>query len=572
MDAVTVTGLSFAYPGGNAVTTTEQGEKPGVKSGGTPQVKPQEESGGTPRAESALALTDISFGVTAGQRVLLCGMTGSGKSTLLRCLKPELRPSGAFSGSVALEGESVDELDPQQSASAIGFVLQDPHQQIVMDNVRAELAFGLENLSVAPEAIHRRIAEIANFFGINTWLDKSTDALSAGQKQVVNLAAVIAMQPKLLLLDEPTAQLDPIASKDFTALLQRVNEELGITVIIIEHQIEEVLSASDLVLFLQEGRLALCGSPQEFISYLARTTSPFVTALPYATRLALENTQHSNHTEDDVWPLDVKEGRQWLRRHSAASGLDEPPSQKTVGPAQTTRLTDLREPVLSAQRIWYRYDRDEPYVLRELSLDVAAGQILGIVGGNGSGKSTLLNLLAGVSTPQHGRIRSAAGLKRAALPQDSTTLFLRDTLLDDVMSFAPRFGFTRAEALALLERLELSCYVDTHPFDLSGGEQQKAALAKLVLTGANLLLLDEPTKGIDTFAQRDLAAILDEQRQSGCAIVLVSHDLEFVSRCAERCVMLFDGTLIGADSTANFFASTMFYTTAAQRLTRGITT
>jgi energy-coupling factor transport system ATP-binding protein len=541
MDAITLQNVSFAYPAAQPTMARR-------------------------------VLDTVSFTVPLGSRTLLCGPTGSGKSTLLRLIKPELRPVGELVGQMLLADRLLDELDTVASAQAFGFVMQDPHQQIVMDNVRSELAFGLENLALDSDAIHRRIGEIANFFGITAWLDAQTSSLSGGQKQVVNLAAVIAMQPKILLLDEPTSQLDPIASKEFMALLSRANEELGITIIIIEHQLEEVLFDCNQVLFLDGGQLKFDGPPRDFAKYLAACAHDFLAALPCATRIALEYEKDCAPgllpPPLPLLPLDIKEGRWWLyQRPDVLEALTKASAEPQVEP-----LADRAQTVLSARRLWFRYARDGAYVLRELSVDVFAGEILGIVGGNGSGKSTLLNLLAGINTPQHGKIKRADQLKLASLPQDPTALFLRDTLTEELLDYAPRFSFGQAEVDALLARFDLERYRGVHPFDLSGGEQQKAALAKLLLTGAQCLLLDEPTKGIDYFAKQDLAQILKDLRAEGRAIVIVSHDLEFVAQCADRCVMVFDGNLIGESTTERFFADNMFYTTALQRLTRGLKT
>jgi len=522
---VKVSGLSFTYPGGTEV------------------------------------LKDLSFSVLAGSRVLLAGATGSGKSTLLRCLKPELTPHGRLVGELAVDGLAIGDFNPQLSAGRIGFVMQDPHQQIVMDTVKAELAFGLENLGTPPESIQRRIAEIANYFGIHSWVDRSTSDLSGGEKQLVNLAAIIAMQPRTLLLDEPTVGLDPIAAREFLELVQRVNDELGITVILVEHHQEDVLSHMNQVLYLEEGKLAFDGSPRSFALWLHESDRAQVRGLPVASRLYFNSLDQTTEVRDITEiPLGVREGRWWLWQHAASA--PEIPKLSTPSPCQSV--------VVEVKHVWFRYGKEDPYVLKDLSLKIESGSLLGIVGANASGKSTLLSLLFGAYKPQHGKIRQAHGARLALLPQDPTTLFIHDSLQDELMAHSRNFDYGEVEVQAMLERMGLSNKARRHPFDLSGGEQQKLALAKLLLTKPSILLLDEPTKGLDSLALDDLGKILRSFVDEGKTALIVSHDLEFVAATADECLMLFDGTSVGRGPVKEFFTGNMFYTTALQRITQGI--
>lgn len=532
---VQVANLSFAYPG-----------------------KPQTQ-----------VLRDISFNVPEGSRVLLAGATGSGKSTLLRCLKPELTPNGEFSGEILIGGKKIQDLSAQVSAGHIGYVMQDPHQQIVMDTVKAELAFGLENLGVPSKMIQRRVAEIAHYFGINAWVERSTSELSGGEKQLLNLAAIIAMQPRTLLLDEPTVGLDPIAAREFLELVQRVNEELGITLVLAEHRQEDVLSNMNHVLYLDEGKLAFNGNPREFAAWLHSSTHANYEALPVASRLYLAQAAHQN-TNPEVIPLDVREGRWWLWQHREEAPTFEGIQGGLASPSQRKDKAFVPRMVLKAKHLWYRYSKEDPYVLKDLSLDIAGGRILGIVGANASGKSTLLSVLSGTAKPQHGKVWHDSEVHLGTLPQDPTTLFIHDTVHEELMDHAARFCYGLAEVQEMLERMRLQDKVNHHPFDLSGGEQQKLALGKLLLANPSALLLDEPTKGLDSRALRDLTAILKYLSAQGKTILMVSHDLEFVARTTDECVMLFDGAMIGRSSTQEFFAGNMFYTTALRRITQGI--
>jgi len=453
-----------------------------------------------------------------------------------------------------------------------------------MDTVKAELAFGLENLGTPPEMIQRRIAEIANYFGINTWVDRSTSELSGGEKQLLNLAAIIAMQPRTLLLDEPTVWLDPIASREFLELVLRVNDELGITVILVEHYQEDVLSRVNQVLYLDEGRLAFDGSPREFALWLHESGNANRGALPVASRLYLN--QVDTKAAEDL-PLDVREGRWWLWQQvrdkgvsgcgAGGTGLGAPiwlcqigaPSPVPPAPQPDTPASSPRI-VLEARHVWYRYSKEGPYILKDLSLQVSSGSILGIVGANASGKSTLLSLLFGAFKPQHGKIRQAEDAHLALLPQDPTALFINDSVHDELMEHRRDFGYTELEVQGMLERMGLLDKAGRHPFDLSGGEQQKLALAKLLLTGPDVLLLDEPTKGLDSLALADLCGILKGISAEGKTVVIVSHDLEFVAAAADECLMLFDGASVGRGPVKDFFTGNILYTTALQRITQGI--
>jgi energy-coupling factor transport system ATP-binding protein len=477
---------------------------------------------------------DISFNLRPGTRTLLCGRTGCGKSTLLRCLKPELTPVGSLQGTVVLGGADLQTLQPQDSAAQLGFVMQDPSQQLVMDTVRSELAFGLENLGMPSGSIHRRIAEIAYYFNIQSWIDKPLTELSGGQRQLVNLAAVLAMQPRVLLLDEAAAQLDPIARRDFNNLVARVVEELDVCALQVDHDLEESFAAADQVLYLKDASLAFAGEPGDFAQYLQESEDDFLAALPYKAR----------------------------RRYS---------TQRRVAPGVASNNKHGKgQAALAAKGVWFKYTKSSPYVLRDLSFALHGGQVQAIVGGNASGKSTLLGVLAGALRPQHGAVRRSSGIRLAALPQDPLTLFFADSARDELANTAGQYGCGEGAADAMLARMGLADTAAAHPFDLSSGQQQKLALGKLLLTGADVYLLDEPTRGLDYFARQELALLIREQRAAGKAILITSHDLDFVADVADTVSMAFDGTLMATAPASEFFAANLFYTTAAMRLREAV--
>ncbi len=494
-------------------------------------------------------LSGLSFQVEAGSFTTLCGPSGCGKTTLLRLLKPELRPNGSCSGDIQWEGAPLSGLDRRRSAQDIGFVQQSPDNQLVTDQVWHELAFGLESLGKPQGEIRRRTAEIAAFFGLEPLFHRPVHRLSGGQKQLVNLAAALTAGPKLLILDEPTSQLDPGAASAFLETLHRVNQELGITVLLCEHRLEHAFSLSTQVIVLEEGRLLCHGTPQAVGRTLCRMRHPMAAMLPAPMEI------YACVPNALPCPASVAQGRLWLQRYAKDHPLAPVEPEAEEAPAG--------EPCLDCRDVWFGYAPGQP-VLRGLSLSLYPGQILALVGQNGSGKSTALSLLAGLRQPERGEIHAAG--KVAAVPQDPQVLFQHNTLGADLAQVCR--DSAQVEEMAKLCRV--GNLLDRHPYDLSGGEQQRAALAKVLLTRPKILLLDEPTKGLDGGSKKILAALLRDLGQAGAAIVLVSHDMEFCARYASRCSLLAQGTASPPAPPRRFFSGNLFYTTAVSRMTRGI--
>lgn len=500
-------------------------------------------------------LENINFRVDAGEFVALIGATGSGKSTLLRLLKRELMPLGTLNGSISYKGIDIQSMDARESACRIGYVMQRPEQQIVTDKVWHELAFALENMGLSQNAIRRRVAEMASYFGISDWFERSVSELSGGQKQLLNLASVMVAQPDILLLDEPTSQLDPIAANDFLNTVKKLNQDMGITVILIEHRLEEALPMSDRVLVLENGGLYLDLSPAQACEKL-RSHDRLLDAMPGAVRLF-----HKLNADGDC-PITVREGRRFLRDNFANrySKLDHAEVQRS------------EESVLRFQNVYFRYGRQYPDVLKGLNLDVRKGEIYCFLGANGSGKSTLLKLAAGICRAYSGsvqvlgrKIEKYAGqsLYRdcvSMLPQDAQTVFLRSSVREEMKD-------SKVDLSAL--PYSLDHLLDRHPYDLSGGEQQLVALAKVLATRPKILLLDEPTKGIDAHSQKAVLEILQKLKRDGVAVLMVTHDVEFAAKCADRCALFFRGEIVSEDIPNRFFDENNFYTTAANRVSRG---
>ncbi len=501
------------------------------------------------------ALTHLSFGINEGDFAVICGATGSGKSTLLRLLKKELAPLGEKSGKILYKHTPIDTLSQQVSASSIGFVMQNPEQQIVTDKVWHELAFGLENLHIPQNTIARRVAEMASYFGIEDWYDQSVEELSGGQKQLLNLASVMVMNPDILILDEPTAQLDPIAASDFIATIQKLNRDFSLTVLIAEHRLEELIPVCDRLIVLENGKLRTNGTPREVIGTIGGDL-PLLCAMPTAVRL------WHHLSEKNICPLTVREGRILIENNYKNTIRSLTPKEYTHSPL----------PALSMQDVYFRYKKNTPDVLRGLTLTVYENEIFCILGGNGAGKSTTLSTLAGILKPYSGTIKVFdKKLKEyknqslykdclAFLPQDVQTVFLKNTVKEELLD---------ANVDERTLPFDLSHLHDKHPYDLSGGEQQLLALAKVLATKPKILLLDEPTKGLDAYKKIRFSKILKDIKKAGVTVVIVSHDVEFSAICADRCALFFKGRIVSQGTPAAFFSENSFYTTAAGRMTRG---
>lgn len=506
-----------------------------------------------PEAETK-ALENISLTVHPGEFLVLCGPSGCGKSTLLRQLKTVLTPHGRREGAILFEGKPLDQWDQRQQSAKIGFVQQSPEHQLVTDKVWHELAFGLESLGYDTPFIRRRVAEIASFFGIQSWFYQAVSQLSGGQKQLLNLASVMAMQPSVLILDEPTSQLDPIAAGEFLATLGKLNRELGTTIILTEHRLEEVFPLASRAAVMDRGKLLVAGSPREVGEALKAQNHRMFLTMPAAMRVwAAVETEAAP-------PVTVREGRDWLAQYAAEHQLLPLPEEK--------RRSYPGGTAISCQGLWFKYEKDLPDVVKGLSLSVKKGEFLALLGGNGTGKTTSLKLLAGLLKPYRGQVsvNGAVGL----LSQNPQTLFVKKTVREDLYEiFQPEKGNQAlwdakvAQVAALCQLTEL---LDRHPYDLSGGEQQRAALAKVLLLEPDILLLDEPTKGLDAQFKQSFARILQRLLTQGVTILMVSHDIEFCASYAHRCALFFDGNLVTEGGPREFFAGNSFYTTAANRL------
>ena len=516
-------------------------------------------------AKGKHSLENVSLSIDQGEFLVLCGKSGSGKSTLLRQLKTVLTPNGKRTGEILFRGVPLKEVSDRDQSEKIGFVMQNPDDQIVTDKVWHELAFGLESLGCDQKTMRGRVAEMACYFGIQDWFHRDVATLSGGQKQLLNLASIMAMQPEVLILDEPTSQLDPIAASDFLNTVRKINTELGTTVIITEHRLEDIFPYADRAVVMDKGRIIADDAPGKVGQLLFEQSNPMFAAMPTPVRV------YYGAGGKGESPLTVRQGRSWLSRE-----FPERPKKNAI-PAPALP-EEIENPALVLKELWFRYEKDSPDILRGVSAEIPAGSLYAILGGNGAGKSTTLKAISGICRPYRGKVtlfgKPVEKYKSselfngclAMLPQDPKSLFVKKTVREDLSEMT--------KDKAAIDRIAALCQVtellDSHPYDLSGGEQQRAALAKVLLTDPKLLLLDEPTKGIDSFFKETFAEILADLKKQGITIVMVSHDVEFCARYADVVSMFFDGQILTTDTPRRFFGSNSFYTTAAHRMSRHI--
>lgn len=546
--------------------------------------------------ESHAALYQVSMEVEEGSFVVLCGKSGCGKSTLLRQFKSVLASHGEKKGEILYGGQNLEDVDLRTQSAEIGYVLQNPDNQIVTDKVWHELAFGLESLGYDTPTIRLRVAEMASYFGIHSWFLKNVSELSGGQKQLLNLASVMAMHPKLLILDEPTSQLDPIAASDFLETVRKINRDIGTTVILTEHRLEDVIPWADKVYVMDKGRMIADGTPNEIGEQLRTMGHDMFLSMPAPMQI------YAGTNSSLRCPLTVSQGRRWLSEELETKDIKikKEGNQEETAEKKTSifgKLAGLKKepekeiPEIRIKDVWFRYERDLPDVVKGLSLDIKKGEIFAVVGGNGTGKSTAMSLIARIRFPYRGKIYlegkeigkySDDELYHGFLgvmPQNPQSLFVKKTVREDLYevidgkrerkSDAYPIEMKKKDAVeGIVSLTRLEGLLDRHPYDLSGGEQQRLALAKVLLLRPKILLMDEPTKGIDNHYKKELGEILRKLSEHGVTILMISHDVEFCAQYADRTGLFFQGNVVTSEESKKFFAGNNFYTTAANRMAR----
>ena len=501
------------------------------------------------------ALNDINLTVNQGEFVTICGKSGCGKSTLLRHLKPILTPHGKTSGEIYFDGKSIYDLSDREQAENIGFVMQNPDNQIVTDKVWHELVFGLESLGINSAEIRSKAAEMASFFGIQNWFYENVANLSGGQKQILNLASVMVMNPTLLLLDEPSSQLDPISAHDFFTMLERINTELGVTIILSEHNLSEVFPLSDKVVVMEDGKITAENTPYKIGEELKQNS--MFAALPTPTKIYYSLGNNSGNC-----PITIRDGHKWLEKQQINEHFEFKSEKNRIN----------TEPILELKDVWFRYEKNSDDILKGLSFKVHENEFYAIVGGNGVGKSTALSVISKINKPYRGKVFINDDTKVAVMPQNPQSLFLKKSVLEELYDavFDVEKEKRKNEIEYVMKLCELDNLLENHPYDLSGGEQQRVALAKMLLRKPDLLVLDEPTKGFDACFKRKLAMILKSLQKNGMTVLMVTHDIEFCAEYADICAMFFDGNIVSEAPPRKFFAENNFYTTSAKRMADGI--
>lgn len=521
--------------------------------------------------QERLVLDNVNLDIQEGEFIVLCGPSGCGKTTLLRQLKTVLAPHGNKTGEIFFQGNLLEELDQREQSSRIGFVLQSPENQIVTDKVWHELAFGLESLGYDTPTIRLRVAEMASFFGIQNWFYKDVNELSGGQKQLLNLAAIMAMQPSVLILDEPTSQLDPIAAGEFLATVGKINREFATTIILTEHRLEGALPLANRAIVMDRGKIIANGDPKEVGRQIGDEEHKMFLAMPVPMRI---HSAIENHLD---CPITVKEGREWIDKFSKFH---------TVKLEDDFIKEDMPDKNITVEidEVWFKYEKDLPDVVKGVSLKAYKGEILSILGGNGTGKTTTLSLISGINKPYRGKVMingkelsTISNNERfngllGVLPQNPQSLFVKKTVELDLYEMLKGRGLSQKEKDIRVRKVSYFCDLDNlikqHPYDLSGGEQQRAALAKVLLLEPKILLLDEPTKGMDAEFKQEFAGILKSLLIEGVTVIMISHDIEFCAKYADKCALFFDGNIVTEGSPKEFFSGNSFYTTSANRMSR----
>ncbi|MDD6300434.1 MAG: ATP-binding cassette domain-containing protein [Ruminococcus sp.] len=510
------------------------------------------------------ALKDVSLTVNEGDFILLCGNSGCGKTTLMRLIKPQLAPNGKLDGEILFDGRPLSSLTDREAACGIGYVMQNPETQIVTDTCISELAFGLQSLGMDSDAISAKIGEVAGFFGIGDRYGEKTHTLSGGQKQLLSLASVMAMKPSLLLLDEPTSQLDPVAAREFLDCLKKLNDELGVTVIMSEHRLDEAFPLANRVVMLENGSVLLDDTPENMGRRLRSLPNGGSKRIELPTPLRIYRALGGSCDA----PLTVKDGRAYI-----AEGMKGKTPANEAFPESPERTA-----AVSLRDIYFSYEKDKP-ILDGLCLDIKKGELLCILGGNACGKTTLQKLICGLIKPTHGemyidgrRVRGGRQKGVVYLPQNPLAVFTRESVDECFADLAsatdmPKSTLSERKDM-LLEAFGLASLADRHPYDLSGGEQQRAAIALSLLSDPAVLLLDEPTKGQDALCKEALAAMLHRLTESGKTVVITTHDLDFAAENGDRTALIFGGRIVSIGESTRFFAANDYYTTAAARMTR----
>lgn len=509
------------------------------------------------------SLDSIDLEVNAGEIILIQGETGSGKSTLLKSFKKELLPFGSKEGTIIIDDCPVEGMSLNQSAEKVGFVFQDPLNQVVCDTVEAELAFGMENIGKSKTEISERIAELSIYFGMSHWMTRELSSLSTGELQLVNLASIIAMAPDILLLDEPLAQLDPVSKERFLNILFKLNDDFNLTILIVEHELDLLYAHCDQVIVLKEGQIIEQGTPRKVAEDCWQSEKINYLPIPAHIFHLLEGK--------GVVPINIKEG---IRFISKVEGLDKM--------SHIDKTKEVKGETLKIRNLTFRYDRQSTYILEEVDLTLKEGDILCLFGANGSGKTTLLKVIIGVLKNKQGKIwwnqvrmtsktlETYLGETIGYLPQNPSGLLFSGTVAENLVEVMTYHKVDlieqRMRMKELLSELDLK-YLEHRKIDtLSYGEKQLVALSKVFILRPQLVLLDEPTKGLDRKKKETVERFLRKKGSEGITMIITSHDPDFASEVGSLCTLLFRQKLTPLQTPTHFFSKHHFFTTTVKKV------
>jgi energy-coupling factor transport system ATP-binding protein len=543
------------------------------------------------------ALDNINLIIREGEFITLCGKSGSGKSTLLRNLRAPSAPPGIGRGRITFFGRPIEMVPPLEQMRRIGYVAQDPESGLTSDSVWTELSSGLVALGMDERSVRLRVAEMVGFFGIQPWFRTEVSALSGGQKQMLTLASAMSLQPDVLLLDEPTAHLDPVAAGDFLDAVRRINRETGTTVVISEQRLEEVFQMSDRAVVMDRGAIIVDAPPKRVGVTLAQTGHDMALAMPAPMQVFLELEQdaavkwrraESGSLRSMGFPITVRDGREWLTDLFEGA----PPVKRSIDRFRAPETDNAGGAVIEIKNLRFRYGKSGHDVIAGLDLTVPKAKFFCIVGGNGVGKSTAVKLIGGLLGPYRGSIRvNGKDIKKATakerdaltaglLPQNPKLLFTEESTEKNLLAVAgarvkpdgsvPEPHESEGKVAGVTALLVLDDLLDRAPSELSAGERQRVALGLTLLREPGVLLLDEPTKGLDNHFKERLAVIIRALLSQGKTVLMVSHDIEFCAKHADICALFFDGAVVASGEPGAFFSGNGFYTTAANRMSRHI--
>lgn len=505
------------------------------------------------------ALSDISFSLEQGETLLLLGKSGSGKSTLGKAVTGTVPYfyGGTASGQVSIRGTDLREMEHNQRSRTVSMVFQYPEKQLILNKVHREVAFGLENIGVPEQTIRRRVFEAMQFTGITPLAEREISTLSGGQIQKVAIASALAFFPECIVLDEPISQLDPLAAEEILNLVQKINEELNITVVLIEQRTGKCFNIADKVAFIEEGKLTFFGETQEFF---ARQDSAFEPFLPEQVRLF--RALGSSET-----PLNTKQARRLLAQFPAPAVS---PKEKTAG-----KSTQPAAPAIVFQNVSTGYGKAN--VLERFSAVIGKGESVALLGANGAGKTTLLKTLVGLRPFKGNLLLNGTGCDKMKQREIARTIgyvsqnpddyLTQETVRDELLFTARHLGITDFTTVVdLMDELSLTPYAEQNPRDLSGGQKQRVAIASALVASPEMLVLDEPTRGIDPSLKQSLAELLKKLNRKGVTILLVTHDVEFACVVSNRFWILYKGQLLADGPKEEVFTESLFYTTAIHKL------